>query len=56
MTLENFLGATVVAIRRLDDQPASLLVYGVNRENVLELHVISETTYTALTGEGISWT
>ncbi len=56
VTLEDFIGATVVAIRRLDDEPSSLVVYGVNRENVLELHVISESTYTALTGEGVSWT
>ena len=53
--LDDFISATVVAIDRIDDQPSSLVVYGVNRDNVIEVHVISESTYTALTGEGFTW-
>lgn len=53
--IDDFLGSTVVAIAEIRDEPSSLLVFAVNRENVIEVHVIAESTFAALGGEGISW-
>ena len=43
----------LVGIRKIQTTPASFLVFGVNRDNVLEVHVIDETTYQALLDEGV---
>ena len=46
--LNDFLGLEVVAIRHRTDLPGSVLVYGVNRRNEIEIHTIDSATVAAL--------
>lgn len=48
----DFSGSELAGVLRHHDHPAAVLVYGVNRNNVLELVVLSESTFNALTGRG----
>lgn len=44
----DFPGSIVVGIGRQDDFPGELLVYGVNRNNVIEIHTIDSDTLAEL--------
>jgi hypothetical protein len=45
----------LVGVETLRRIAASGVVYGVVRDNVLEVHVLSESSYTALTAAGVVW-
>jgi hypothetical protein len=51
-TAADFPGAVIVGIERHDDFPGSLLVYGVNRNNVIEIHTVDADTVAALEAAG----
>lgn len=46
--MNDFLGTNVVAIRHLTDVPGSLLVFGVNRKNEIEIQTIDADTVAEL--------
>lgn len=45
----------LVGAETLQRVAASGVVYGVIRDSVLEVHVLSESSYTALTAAGVTW-
>lgn len=49
---DDFAGAIIVGTRRLDDHPGEVVVYGVNRNNVLEVRIVDETTWAAMVAAG----
>ena len=45
----------LVGVETLQRVAASGVVFGVVRDNVLEVHVLSESSYTALAAVGVIW-
>lgn len=48
--------SAIVGVETLGAIAASGVVYGVNRNNVLEVHVMDPSTYARLVAAGITWT
>jgi hypothetical protein len=49
------LGSLLVGKLQIDDHLGSVVVFGVNRNNKIEVHVIDETTYQALLADNVGF-